>query len=316
MLTEIGVIKGTLPYMAPEQARGDSADIDVRADVYALGVILYEMISGRRPYDVARSALIEAVRVICEEKPAPLRQASTTSRVIDPDVETIVGKALEKEADRRYGSAAELAGDLGRFLTSQPILARPPSAAYQMKKLISRHRIPAAMTAVMLVALIGFVIGMSVLYVRAVRAEEEAFRQAETANRSLEFMTGMFEVSDPSEARGNLLTAREVLDAGARRIDLDLADQPVVQATPWRRSRRWRSCTRTRAGPTMRSDCWTTRWSDRFESTGRTAGRLSTSVPSWAGSTRTRVGWRRPSGSTRRRWRRPGNISGRKTATP
>ncbi len=231
MTTEIGVIKGTLPYMAPEQARGDSAEIDVRADVYALGVILYEMLSGRRPYDVTRRALIEAVRVICEEKPASLRQVSSAGRVIDPDIETIVGKALEKETDRRYGSAAEFAGDIGRFLTSQPILARPPSAAYQMKKLVSRHRIPAAMAGVMLLALVGFVIGMSVLYVRAVRAEADASRQAETATRSLEFMTNMFEVSDPSEARGNLVTAREVLDAGARRIGLDLADQPVVQAT-------------------------------------------------------------------------------------
>ena len=231
MTTEIGMIKGTLPYMAPEQARGDTAEIDVRADVYALGVILYEMISGRRPYDVARRALIEAVRVICEEKPAPLRGAGTHSRIIDPDIETIVGKALEKETDRRYGTAAEFAGDIGRFLTSQPILARPPSAVYQMKKLVSRHRVPAAMAGVMLVALIGFVIGMSVLYVRAVRAEADASRQAETATGALDFMTGMFETSDPSEAKGNVVTAREVLDAGARRIDLDLADQPLVQAT-------------------------------------------------------------------------------------
>ena len=230
MTTEIGIIKGTLPYMAPEQARGDSAEIDVRADVYALGVILYEMLSGRRPYDVARRALIEAVRVICEEKPASL-QTGPGSGVIDPDIETIVGKALEKETDRRYGSAAEFAGDIGRFLTSQPIFARPPSAVYQLRKLVSRHRVPAAMAAAMLLALVGFVIGMSVLYVRAVRAETDASRQAETATRSLEFMTGMFETSDPSEARGNLVTAREVLDAGARRIDLDLGDQPVVQAT-------------------------------------------------------------------------------------
>ncbi len=200
-------------------------------DVRVGDLVRVEMLSGKRPYDVARRALIEAVRVICEEKPASLRGASLNSRVIDPDIETIVGKALEKESNRRYGSAAELSGDIGRFLTSQPILARPPSAVYQMQKLVSRHRVPATMAGVMLVALIGFVIGMSVLYVRAVRAEADASRQAETATRALDFMTGMFETSDPSEAKGNVVTAREVLDAGARRIDLDLADQPVVQAT-------------------------------------------------------------------------------------
>ncbi|NJN64540.1 MAG: serine/threonine protein kinase [Acidobacteria bacterium] len=140
MITEVGVIKGTLPYMSPEQARGDGDAIDVRTDVYALGIILYEMIAGQRPYDVLKASLIEAVRVICEEPPRSVALSWGGSRRLDPDVETIIGKALEKEPDRRYASAAALADDVSRFLDSEPIQARPPSAAYQVRKFAKRHR--------------------------------------------------------------------------------------------------------------------------------------------------------------------------------
>ncbi len=125
-ITEIGVIKGTLPYMAPEQARGDGEAIDIRTDVYALGVILYEMLAGRRPYDTARSALLEAVRVICEEPPASLSSTWGGGRKLDPDVETIVGTALEKEQDRRYRLGRRA---LRRHRTLSRVAADPRPAA-------------------------------------------------------------------------------------------------------------------------------------------------------------------------------------------
>ncbi len=230
LVSEIGTIKGTLPYMSPEQARGDVLAIDVRADVYALGVILYEMLTRRRPYDVSRAALAEAVRVICEEPPKPMSQNWSGTRRLNQDLETIAGKALEKEADRRYGSAAAVGEDVQRYLTSQPILARPPSATYQLKKMIQRNRLGAAFAATVLVLLVAFGVTMAVQAKRIAAERDRANTEAATARQVQEFMVGLFEVADSGENRGNSITAREVLSAGADRIRTELTDQPRVRA--------------------------------------------------------------------------------------
>jgi non-specific serine/threonine protein kinase/serine/threonine-protein kinase len=129
--TRSGQLLGTLPYMSPEQVLGDSVEVDTRSDVYSLGVILYQLLSGRLPHDVGRRPLHEAVRVIRDEDPASLSTISPTYR---GDIETIVSKALEKDKTRRYASAADMAGDIQRYLDDQPISARAPSAAYQLGK--------------------------------------------------------------------------------------------------------------------------------------------------------------------------------------
>lgn len=231
-ITEIGVIKGTLPYMAPEQAKGDGEAIDIRTDVYALGVILYEMLAAHRPYDTARSALLEAVRVICEEPPAPLSSTWSGSRKLDPDVETIVGTALEKEPDRRYPSAAALSEDVGRFLESQPILARPPSAVYQLRKMVTRHRtVFAASVAVAVVLVVSSVVSTS-LFFKAKRESERARIEALKSDQVAAFMTGMLEGVGPAVALGRDTTMlREVLDETAVRIDSELDGQPEVEAS-------------------------------------------------------------------------------------
>jgi len=229
-LTEIGAIRGTLGYMSPEQTQGNPADIDVRTDVYTLGILLYEMLTRGHPYDTGQTALVEAVRVICEVRPRSLSENWAGSRKPDGDLETIVGRALEKERDRRYVSAAALSEDVGRYLISQPILARPPSATYQLRKLVGRHKLAFAFAATLGVLLLGFGVGMSVLYARAMTAEAQASNEAQTAERALSFVTEMFETSDPSHARGNSITAREILDHGAQKIETELGDQPGVQA--------------------------------------------------------------------------------------
>jgi eukaryotic-like serine/threonine-protein kinase len=168
-LSHAGQIRGTLPYMSPEQVCGEAGQIDVRADVYALGVILYELLTERLPYDLEHVTLPQAIRIISEEAPKPLSRAwsgshdceSRKTERIDRDVETIVIKALEKDPERRYQSAAAMAEDVTRYMTNQPIRARPPSALYQFRKLVARRKVPFASLTAVFALLLGFAITMA-----------------------------------------------------------------------------------------------------------------------------------------------------------
>ena len=232
LVSEIGTIRGTLQYMSPEQARGDVATIDVRSDVYSLGVILYELLAGRRPYDVSRAVLAEAVRVICEDRPAPLTASRIGGHRLDPDLGTIAGKALEKEVERRYGSAAALGEDVERYLTSQPILARPPSAVYQLRKFAVRNRALVGAAATVVLALVAAAAVSTTFGLR----EAAQRREAELARTDLEqvvaFQSRMLATVDPAAmGRAMIDDLHDRVVAGAREAGASEAEANAKAAT-------------------------------------------------------------------------------------
>ncbi|MFO8007862.1 MAG: bifunctional serine/threonine-protein kinase/formylglycine-generating enzyme family protein [Candidatus Brocadiia bacterium] len=136
-MTEVGEVMGTPSYMSPEQTLGRPDEIDIRSDVYSLGVLFYELVTGTLPYRVDRTRPLESLRVIREFSPRP---PSEIEEAVDSDMDAIVMKCLEKERDLRYQSAVELAEDIGRYLRGQPVEARPSTSFYHLRKLLWRHR--------------------------------------------------------------------------------------------------------------------------------------------------------------------------------
>lgn len=229
-VTALGRIQGTLPYMSPEQVRGRRDEVDVRTDVYSLGVILYRMLTGCLPYDLERAQFPDAARIICDEPPRPISKASGDRSPIDHDLAVIVFKALEKDPARRYQGVPALDEDIARYLAGQPILARPPSAAYLIRKLVARHKVPFAAAGALIVMLAAFAVVSSLQARRIAQERDRANREARTALKVSDFMTDLFKVSDPYAAKGETVTAREILDRGIEKIERELADEPEVQA--------------------------------------------------------------------------------------
>ncbi len=200
--TQFGAVVGTLEYMSPEQASFTGEDIDTRADIYSLGVILYELLTGLRPIDARRlkkSALTEMIRIIREEEPSkPSTRLSTDEalpsmaalRQIEPrrlmallrgELDWVVMKCLEKRRERRYETASALARDIQRYLADEAVEARPASAGYRFSKFVTRNKGQVIAAGLVLLTLIGGMIGTSIGLVRADRARNAEARQREIA---------------------------------------------------------------------------------------------------------------------------------------
>ncbi|MBI4718825.1 MAG: serine/threonine protein kinase [Planctomycetes bacterium] len=228
MHTEVGQIIGTLSYMSPEQVAGRPDEIDLRSDVYSLGVMLYELLTGRLPYDLRDRSLSEAGNLIREQEPTRLGSVDAALR---GDVETIVAKALAKERERRYQSAAELGDDILRFLNDEPIVARPATRAYQLRKFAKRNKgLVGGIVAAFAILLLA-VAGISVALIKARRAEHAALQSAATATAVSSFLRNMLAGVDPEDIGPRALTVREVLDHAAARLQRELVDQPEVAAS-------------------------------------------------------------------------------------
>lgn len=227
-VTQVGQVLGTVPYMSPEQLSGDDRGVDPRGDVYALGVIAYELLSGRLPHPgLSRSTVLEALAILRTQQVEPLSQVVPSAR---GDTETVVMKAMAAEAGQRYGSASEFAADLDRLLTGAPIAARAPTFLYVASLLVRRHKAISVAACVALLSLVGGV--FAALHSASVEAQARASAESRAAEAEAvtRFLTDTLQGADPFEAKGAAVTVLDAMAVAQRNFDRDGADlAPAVQ---------------------------------------------------------------------------------------
>jgi eukaryotic-like serine/threonine-protein kinase len=249
-VTQAGAPVGTAAYMSPEQAESSGIDVDTRTDIYSLGVILYQLLVGRLPVEPSEigihaffyklasgdsqvprpstryTGLGEYMAALAETRrtdPAQLR------RELSGDLDWIVMKALEPNRARRYETAAAFAADIQRLLKHETVSARSPTTGYRLRKFIRRNRVPVAAASLAGLALLFGTAFAANGMIRARRAERVAADEAAAAKQVTNFMVDVFKVERIDQERADRITALELLDRGAKRSELILADQPVLQ---------------------------------------------------------------------------------------
>ena len=242
----------TPAHASPEQVRGDV--ITTASDIYVLGVLLYELLCGRRPFQLIGSRVTDMERIICEQEPVPpsVMAARTSAesaelladiaacrgttgprlqKELSGDLDNIVMMAMRKDAGRRYASAEQLAADLERHYGGQTVVAAGDSWSYRTHKFVRRHAVAVGAAALVALALAAFSTVTLLQARRIARERDIAASERQRAEQVSSFLVELFQLSDPSKSRGNQVTARELLDLGARRISNGLANQPLTRAT-------------------------------------------------------------------------------------
>jgi serine/threonine protein kinase/Tfp pilus assembly protein PilF len=245
----------TPDHASPEQVRGHA--ITTSSDVYVLGVLLYKLLAGTGPFVISSMRLVEIERAICERDPPPASQVVQTDesessramaaarstnarklrRILQGDLDNIVAMAMRKEPERRYGSAQELAGDIQRYLDGLPVIARRDTLSYRTTKFLIRHWLPVGAGVSAAFLIIAFAITtyeqsrrISAERDRVAQQRERAENERARAEEVSSFLVNLFKLTDPQENRGNQVTARELLDSGAKRLQAGLQDQPNTKA--------------------------------------------------------------------------------------
>jgi Serine/threonine protein kinase len=251
-VTHFGYRVMTPTHASPEQVRGET--ITTASDIYVLGLLLYEILAGRRPFEFGGNTLSEIERTISECDPlTPSALLARTARSspelaqdiaacrsttvarlekeLRGDLDNIVMMAMHKDPQKRYGSAAQLAADLDRHLQGMPVAATSHTWTYRARKFVRRHALPVSAGAVAVALLAVFATITFVQSQRIARERDVANAERTRAEQISSFLVELFELSDPSKSRGSQITARELLDIGARRVSIGLADQPETRST-------------------------------------------------------------------------------------
>jgi len=248
--TAVGQLVGTIAYMSPEQIEADPGNLDSRSDVFSLGVICYELLTGHLPVDISAKTIAQAARAIVEQEPVSL---CSINRVFRGDIETIVAKALEKDRDRRYQSASDFADDIHRYLSDLPIAARPVTTMYQLRKFARRNK---PLVAGVFVAFASLVIGIVGTTSQAIRATQErnralnaervaerrrleaedqranAEREYAVSNAVVDFVRyDLLSAASPWRTPDREMTVREVLNAASESVQGRFEGKPLVEAS-------------------------------------------------------------------------------------